>query len=116
MTTRALRAVFPAVSSAVSPAVSPAHAAMISMALSMVSIASTSCTQTAVSTSNNLKPSDVVLIRAPSPDGSQEHSYVVVSNPDIEQLRILDLSTGTFLVAPNGYFPLSVRVGPRRAV
>lgn len=109
MTTRALRAVYPAVSSAVSPL----HAAMISMALSVVAIASTSCTQTAVSTSNNLeKPSDVVLIRAPSPDGSQEHSYVVVSNPDIEQLRILDLSTGTFLVAPNGYFPLSVRVGP----
>ncbi len=50
--------------------------------------------------------SDVVVVDAP--DG---HSYAVFANPELLHLRVLDLTTGRFLRAPNRFFPLSVAVG-----
>jgi hypothetical protein len=39
-------------------------------------------------------------------------TYVVVANPEIEQLRIYDAYDRSFLRGPNVYFPLSVHTGP----
>jgi hypothetical protein len=39
-------------------------------------------------------------------------TYVVVANPEIEQLRIYDAYDRDFLRGPNVYFPLSVHTGP----
>lgn len=50
--------------------------------------------------------SDVVIVAAA--DG---HSYAVSANPELQHLRVLDLTDGRFLTAPNRYFPLSVPVG-----
>jgi hypothetical protein len=50
--------------------------------------------------------SDVVIVAAV--DG---HSYAVSANPELQHLRVLDLTDGRFLTAPNRYFPLSVPVG-----
>jgi hypothetical protein len=49
---------------------------------------------------------DVVIVAAA--DG---HSYAVSANPELQHLRVLDLTDGRFLTAPNRYFPLSVPVG-----
>jgi hypothetical protein len=50
--------------------------------------------------------SDVVLVAAA--DG---HSYAVSANPELQHLRILDLTDGRFVTAPNRFFPLSVPSG-----
>ena len=46
--------------------------------------------------------SDVVVVVAP--DGV---SYSVTANPDLQHLRIVDLTQGKFLQSPNRFFPLS---------
>lgn len=50
--------------------------------------------------------SDVVVVAAA--DG---HSYAVSANPELQHLRVLDLTDGRFLTAPNRFFPLSIPVG-----
>lgn len=49
---------------------------------------------------------DVAIVAAA--DG---HSYAVSANPELQHLRVLDLTDGRFLTAPNRFFPLSVPVG-----
>ena len=50
--------------------------------------------------------SDVVVVAAA--DG---HSYAVSANPELQHLRVLDLTDGRFLTGPNRFFPLSIPVG-----
>lgn len=49
---------------------------------------------------------DAVLV-----EGANQHTYLVTSNPEIEHLRVLDLTDERFQDGPNRYFPLSVPVG-----
>jgi hypothetical protein len=45
-------------------------------------------------------------------DGLDGHGYVVTANPELEHLRVLDLTAGRFVLSPNRYFPLSIPTGP----
>lgn len=57
------------------------------------------------------RPGDVVVVVPPG----EERALAFVSNPEIEQLRVFDVSRlpeGGFVPAPNVFFPLSVRTGP----
>jgi hypothetical protein len=62
------------------------------------------CNQTTVQpTRGNLdRVTDMVIVNAA--DG---HSYTVTANPDLQHLRIVDMTTGAFVRSPNRYFPLS---------
>lgn len=62
------------------------------------------CNQTTVQpTRGNLdRVTDIVVVTAG--DG---HSYTVTANPDLEHLRIVDMTTGAFVRSPNRFFPLS---------
>ena len=44
--------------------------------------------------------------------GSDGHAYLVTTNPELEHLRILDLTSERFVDSPNRFFPASVPVGP----
>ncbi len=72
------------------------------------------CNQEPVQPTGNLeRPGDVVLVTPPGQEGTQ-HTIAVVSNPEIEQLRLFDvtlLPEGGFVQAPNVYFPLSILTG-----
>ena len=57
------------------------------------------------------RPGDVVVVTPPD----QDHTYAIISNPEIEQLRVFDvtlLPEGGFVRAPNVFFPLSILTGP----
>lgn len=62
------------------------------------------CNQTTVQpTRGNLdRVTDLVVVNAA--DG---HSYTVTANPDLQHLRVVDMTTGAFVRAPNRFFPLS---------
>lgn len=51
---------------------------------------------------------DIVLLTPPESD----RSFVVVTNPEIAQLRVFDVLERRFVPAPNLFFPLSARTGP----
>jgi hypothetical protein len=52
---------------------------------------------------------DLVLV---TPEGDDpKHTYALLSNPAIEQLKVFDVSEGLFVAAPNVFFPLSIPVG-----
>lgn len=53
------------------------------------------------------RTTDAVLVT-----GSDGHAYLVSAHPELEHLRVLDLTTERFLDAPNRFFPASVPVGP----
>ncbi len=53
---------------------------------------------------------DIVLVRPP--DAAAGRSFVVVTNPEIQQLRVFDVLERRFVPAPNVFFPLSARTGP----
>jgi urease accessory protein UreE len=53
------------------------------------------------------RAADAVIVH-----GADGHAYAVVSNPELQHLRVFDLTTEAFVFAPNRYFPLSVDVGP----
>ncbi len=44
--------------------------------------------------------------------GTDGHAYVVTAHPELEHLRVLDLTTERFVDAPNRFFSVSVPVGP----
>lgn len=47
------------------------------------------------------------------PEGTTgKRAYVVLSNPEIQQLRVFDVLERSFVRAPNVYFPLSLPTGP----
>jgi hypothetical protein len=50
---------------------------------------------------------DVVVV-----DALDGHGYAITANPELEHLRVLDLTDGRFVVGPNRYFPLSIPTGP----
>lgn len=52
------------------------------------------------------RPGDVALVT-----GDDGHAYAVLSNPEIGHLRVLDLTTESFVDAPNRFFPLSIPAG-----
>ena len=59
--------------------------------------------QTGVDSTGNLdRVNDLVVIHAP--DGA---SYAVTANPELQHLRMFDLTAGRFLRSPNRFFPLS---------
>jgi hypothetical protein len=56
---------------------------------------------------------DAVLVSPPPSSGDfGQRSWVVMSNPEIEQLRVFDVLERQFVRAPNVFFPLSLRTGP----
>lgn len=55
--------------------------------------------------------SDAVLITPPSA-GEDAHTFLVMANPELEQLRVYDTFDQTFVAAPNVYFPLAIQTGP----
>jgi YVTN family beta-propeller protein len=68
-----------------------------------------SCDQceTLVLTRGNLdRVADIVVVTR---DGQ---SFAFTANPEIEALRVADLSEGVFVAAPNRYSPLSIPMGP----
>lgn len=44
--------------------------------------------------------------------GRDRHTFFVTANPEIQHLRVLDLTDERFQDGPNRYFPLSIPVGP----
>ncbi len=55
--------------------------------------------------------SDLALLTPPDQEGDP-HTYLVVANPNFQQLRIYDSYSRRFLSSDNVYFPLSIGVGP----
>jgi hypothetical protein len=62
-------------------------------------------------TGNFGRLSDVVLV-TPNPNDTVPHSYAIVANPELEQLRVFDTLERRFVRAPNAFFPLSIKTGP----
>ncbi|MEW5854493.1 MAG: hypothetical protein AB2A00_37300 [Myxococcota bacterium] len=57
--------------------------------------------------SGNLdRPSSVAIARHPS-----GNAYALAANPDLRQLRAVDLTDGLMVPAPNVYFPMAVKLG-----
>lgn len=54
---------------------------------------------------------DIVLV-TPDPEDGEGRSFVVVTNPEVRQLRVFDVLERRFVRAPNVFFPLSARTGP----
>jgi len=54
---------------------------------------------------------DAVLVVQPE-DDTGRRSFVVISNPEIQQLRVYDVLERSFVRAPNVFFPLSLHTGP----
>lgn len=85
-----------------------AHTAML-LALALLSVAADceQCQQVTDPRRGNVdRVADAVLI-----EGRDEHMYLVTTNPELEHLRVLDLTDERFLDGPNRFFPLSVPVG-----
>jgi hypothetical protein len=83
--------------------------AVVVVALSLLTLASTCQQCQAVGNprrGNVDRVSEVVLVSAA--DG---HSYAVSANPELQHLRVLDLTDGRFVTAPNRFFPLSIPAG-----
>lgn len=53
------------------------------------------------------RSTDAVLVT-----GTDGHAYLVSAHPELEHLRVLDLTTERFVDAPNRFFSVSVPVGP----
>ncbi|MDP2340699.1 MAG: hypothetical protein Q8O67_07065 [Deltaproteobacteria bacterium] len=67
----------------------------------------TNCEQAVLTRGNLDRVADVVVVNAT--DGN---SIAVSANPEIEHLRVLDLTLGRFTAAPNRFSPLSIPTGP----
>lgn len=65
------------------------------------------CDQPVLTRGNLDRVADVVVINAE--DGQ---SYAITSNPELQTLRVLDLTAGRFAEAPNQFSPLSIPTGP----
>ncbi len=80
---------------------------LVVLALASVAANCEQCSQTSNPRKGNLdRAADAVLVT--DDDG---HTLAVVANPELEHLRIFDLTTEAFLLAPNAFFPQSVPVG-----
>ncbi|MCP4501596.1 MAG: hypothetical protein GY822_16685 [Deltaproteobacteria bacterium] len=61
-------------------------------------------------TGNIDRIADAVFVQ-PDSDAVPRQSFVLMTNPDLEQVRIFDAYEHRFVRAPNVYFPLSIPVG-----
>lgn len=82
------------------------------LALTSVSLGAT-CDETVAdpATGNIDRLADAVLVTAAANTFPRE-AYVVLANPDLEQLRVFNAKNRVFERGPNVFFPLSVRTGP----
>jgi hypothetical protein len=82
-------------------------------ALCACDISQAGCEQTPLAPEGDLgRLGDAVIVTPDTDDDELRRSFVVVSNPEAQQLRIFDVRDRSFLRAPNRYFPLSVHTGP----
>jgi hypothetical protein len=66
------------------------------------------CQQNPAAPPGNLdRVSDAVLVI-----GDNGHAYVVTANPELQGLRVRDLTANAFLQAPNLFFPATIATGP----
>ncbi|MBI1948118.1 MAG: hypothetical protein HYS27_20680 [Deltaproteobacteria bacterium] len=80
----------------------------IALALSSVAANCEQCQPVAEPRIGNVdRTTDTVLVT-----GTDGHAYLVSAHPELEHLRVLDLTTERFVDAPNRFFPTSVPVGP----
>lgn len=83
---------------------------LLALALALASAAATceQCEPVADPRIGNVdRTTDAVLIT-----GTDGHTYLVSAHPELEHLRVLDLTAERFVDAPNRFFPASVPVGP----
>ena len=79
----------------------------LSLLLLTLAAGCTTC-DVAILTRGNLdRVADVVVVNLV--DGN---SIAITSNPELEHLRVLDLTLGQFTAAPNRFSPLSIATGP----
>ena len=86
------------------------HARLLVVAVGLSAVAADcqTCQKTVTATRGNLdRVADVVLV-----DANDGHAYAIAANPELEHLRVLDLTDGRFLTGPNRFFPLSIPTGP----
>jgi hypothetical protein len=68
----------------------------------------TACTTVTQSQRANVdRVGDGVLV-----NGVNHHTFFITTNPEIQHLRILDLTESLFVQSPNKFFPASIHVGP----
>lgn len=80
------------------------------LALALLSTAATceQCQQPTDPRIGNVdRTTDAVLVT-----GTDGHAYLVSAHPELEHLRVLDLTTERFVDAPNRFFPASMPMGP----
>jgi hypothetical protein len=65
------------------------------------------CEQAILTRGNLDRVADVVVV-----NGLDGVSYAVAANPELQALRVVDLTEGRFVAAPNRFSPLSVPTGP----
>ena len=88
----------------------PRTLSLAGLTLALLSMAATceQCQQASDPRIGNVdRTTDAVLV-----NGSDGHSYLVSAHPELEHLRVLDLTTERFVDAPNRFFPASVPTGP----
>jgi hypothetical protein len=86
--------------------------ALLSLTLVAACDISQSCDQEFEPARGNLdRLSDVVLVTPPGQD-EPAHTFAILANPEIEQLRIFDTFDANFVRGPNLFFPLAIRTGP----
>ncbi|HEY4223758.1 MAG TPA: hypothetical protein VGO62_20515, partial [Myxococcota bacterium] len=84
--------------------------AILLVALSLASVAAdcSQCQATTQAKRGNVdRVTDAVLVF-----GNDTHALMITTNPEIQHLRVLDLTLGRFVDAPNAFFPASIPVGP----
>ena len=80
------------------------------LGLALLSIAADcqQCQPTPPARRGNLdRVADAVVVTPPA-----GHTFLVSTNPELQHLRVLDLTTEQFVDAPNRFFPASIPVGP----
>jgi hypothetical protein len=83
---------------------------LLGLALGAVAVAAgcNDCQPTVANARGNLdRVADIVLV-----DAVDGHAYAIAANPELEHLRVLDLTDGQFVTAPNRFFALSIPTGP----
>jgi hypothetical protein len=85
-----------------------AHLVVVGIGLLMIAADCQQCQPPPPPSRGNLdRVADVVLV-----DALDGHGYAITANPELEHLRVLDLTDGRFLLGPNRFFPLSIPTGP----
>jgi hypothetical protein len=84
------------------------RAVVVAVGLASVAADCQQCQPPAAPNRGNVdRVADVILV-----DGADGHAYAITANPELEHLRVLDLTDGAFVTGPNRFFPLSIPTGP----